>query len=107
VRRSTLPGVLATRQGRFRVLPDGGAFAGWGAAPWVYAYDTAGRLTYCAHFRAPDERYRAFLLSWTDHPTPPTLTVEKLAGGISAAYASWNGTTLGGALAGTRGSVAR
>jgi len=93
VRRLRLGQVLATSQGSVQVLPRGATLVGWGSAPWVSGYDAAGRLVYAARFRAPDETYRAFLLTWHGRPTTPPSLTTAITGAGPVAYASWNGAT--------------
>lgn len=86
--------LLAPNQGNLQLLPEGGAFVGWGAQPYFSAFDQSGDLVFDGRLPADDQSYRAFLQSWTGRPTAlPALAVASNAVGGYTVYVSWNGAT--------------
>jgi hypothetical protein len=116
VRQYTHPAeLLVPNQGSFEVLPDGGAFVGWGAQPYVSQFAPNGELMLDGRLPADDQSYRAFLRDWVGRPSEaPALAVGSNAVGGSTVYVSWNGATrvaawqiLAGKSPGTLEPVAR
>jgi hypothetical protein len=85
--------VLASAMGSMQVLPDGGAFVGWGTVPGFSEFTPDGELRFDARLAGGGGSYRTYRFPWSGRPeAPPMLAV----GGPKAkrlAYASWNGAT--------------
>jgi hypothetical protein len=85
--------VSATSQGSLEMLPDGGAFVGWGSTPRFSAFDAQGRVTLDATFEAANQSYRSRLQPWVGRPsTLPDIIVERGSPG-PVFRVSWNGAT--------------
>jgi hypothetical protein len=102
-------GILAVAMGSMELLPDGGAFVGWGTDPSFSEFAPDGTLRFGARFVGGGESYRSYRLPWSGAPdTRPSLALTG-AGRRMVAHASWNGATAvtrWRLLAGpTRGSV--
>ena len=84
---------LARSEGSFQALPGGGAFVGFGAAPWISQFSPSGRLLFDASLPADDGSYRALRFDW--HAVAPgrPVAVVHPAGVRAALYVSWNGAT--------------
>lgn len=86
--------LLVPNQGSVELLPDGGAFVGWGAQPYVSEFDPNGELVLDGRLPADDQSCRAFVRDWVGRPSePPALAVGSNAVGGSTVYVSWNGAT--------------
>ncbi len=86
--------LLAANQGSMQVLPNGGAFVGWGDQPYFSEFAAGGSLVLDGRLPADDQSYRAFLADWAGRPAedPALAVLPSTAGGVTA-YASWNGAT--------------
>jgi hypothetical protein len=81
--------IVSGSQGNTEALPGGGAFVGWGEAPYMTEYGPAGQILFSARFPQPGQSYRAFRFPWNGAPTSgPAVAVKG-----TNAYASWNGAT--------------
>jgi hypothetical protein len=87
------PPLLTGSQGNIQTLPNGNMLVGWGAAPFLTEYTSAGQMVFDAHFVAPIESYRAFRFDWTGRPFTKPAFAAKAAPTGTALYASWNGDT--------------
>jgi hypothetical protein len=87
------PALLAGSQGNLQMLPNGNAFVGWGALPYLTEFNAAGSVVFDAHFVTPIESYRAFRFEWTGKPTTQPALVAKAGPGGTLLYVSWNGDT--------------
>jgi hypothetical protein len=88
--------LVAGSQGNVQLLPDGAWMVGWGEAPYLTEYGSAGQLLFDAHLPAAYESYRAYRLPWSGQPSgPPSLAaVRSPSARVGATvYASWNGAT--------------
>ena len=75
-------------EGNLQLLPDGGAFVGWGGVRIVSEFSPSGALRFQMKLPYGDS-YRAYRSIWRGRPAaPPTVAVS--AGTV---YASWNGET--------------
>lgn len=87
-------GLLADNQGNIQLLPDGGAFVGWGAQPYFSQFAAGGELVLDGEFPAGDQSYRAFTFNWSGHPAGrPAVVAHPNAARGSVVYVSWNGAT--------------
>jgi hypothetical protein len=91
--------LLANSQGDIQVLPNGDAFIGWGAAPYISEFSAQGQLLFDAT-TAPYNSYRAYRFPWTGAPAHrPAVAVLAPDAGPTASgapltlFASWNGDT--------------
>jgi hypothetical protein len=85
---------LAIAMGDLQVLPDGGAFIGWGTAGAFSEVAPEGMLRFDARFTGGGNTYRAFRNVWVGTPaTKPVAAVAKDGQGAAAVYVSWNGAT--------------
>ncbi|MGH2866158.1 MAG: arylsulfotransferase family protein [Solirubrobacteraceae bacterium] len=85
---------LAESEGSFQTLPGGGAFVGFGAAPWISQFSARGRLLFDASLPVDDGSYRSLRFPW--HATPrtrPLLVAQRASPTAVSLYASWNGAT--------------
>jgi hypothetical protein len=75
-------------EGNFELLPDGGAFVGWGGIRRVTEFTPGGAVRF--EMKLPyGDTYRGFRLPWEGHPvTKPAAAVDG-----NTLYASWNGST--------------
>src|SRR6185437_545603 len=75
-------------EGNFELLPDGGAFVGWGGVRRVTEFAPDGKVRF--EMKLPyGDSYRGFRLPWQGHPaTKPASAVDG-----NTLYASWNGST--------------
>jgi len=75
-------------EGNLQLLPDGGAFVGWGGVRIVSEFSPGGALRF--QMKLPyGDTYRAYRGIWKGRPsTPPRAAVEP-----GTVYASWNGET--------------
>ncbi len=105
----TLGSIKVPYEGNVQLLPNGGAFIGWGAGGATSAYTASGKLTLDMQYASPAvASYRAYVYKWVGQPsTPPAIAVEPSGSGLTV-YASWNGSTqtkswevLGGSSAGS------
>jgi hypothetical protein len=55
-------GLLAPSQGNAQATDEGNLFIGWGALPYLSAFDPAGNLIFNAQFPAGVDSYRAYFL---------------------------------------------
>ena len=73
-------------EGDLQLLPDGGAFVGWGGVPKLTEFGPTGRVRFQLTLPYGDT-YRGFRLPWSGSPvSKPAISVD---GG--RVYASWNG----------------
>jgi hypothetical protein len=73
-------------EGNLELLPDGGAFVGWGGVRKVTEFGADGRVRFEATLPYGDT-YRAYRLPWTGDPGgKPLVAVDG-----DRVYASWNG----------------
>jgi hypothetical protein len=88
------PSLSAIVEGGLQLLPDGNAFVGWGADPYVSEYDPSGRQIFDAHFDDAIASYRAFRFNWNAQPaTRPAVAAAARGRRATEVYASWNGAT--------------
>jgi Arylsulfotransferase (ASST) len=73
-------------EGNLELLPDGGAFVGWGGVPKVTEFARDGRIRFQLTLPYGDT-YRAYRLRWAGDPRGKPLVA--VAG--DRVYASWNG----------------
>ena len=75
-------------EGNLQLLPDGGAFVGWGGVRKVTEFTPSAKVRF--ELKLPfGDTYRAYRLPWTGHPSgKPTIAVVG-----DRVYASWNGNT--------------
>ena len=83
-------------------LPNGNVFVGWGSEPYFSEYSRSGRLLFEGELPGPDLTYRATLEQWEGLPLTPPAGAARTAGSATTVYASWNGATRRGVLAGPR-----
>jgi hypothetical protein len=87
-------GRVAAIMGNMQILPNGGAFIGWGSEPLFSEFGKDGELLFSATFPPEVDSYRAFRLPWSGHPRDdPAVAAEAGPGGEVTVYASWNGAT--------------
>ena len=85
---------LAVAMGDLQLLPDGGAFVGWGTAGSFSEISADGPVRFDARFTGQGLTYRALRYPWVGRPrTKPTLVTTQDPAGTTSAYASWNGAT--------------
>ncbi|HZT17494.1 MAG TPA: arylsulfotransferase family protein [Gaiellaceae bacterium] len=75
-------------EGDIQLLPDGGAFVGWGGIRRATEFAPDGSVRF--ELKLPyGDTYRAFRYPWTGRPaTPPAVAADR-----GVVYASWNGET--------------
>jgi Arylsulfotransferase (ASST) len=75
-------------EGNLQLLPDGGAFVGWGGVRKVTEFTPSAKVRF--ELKLPfGDTYRSYRLPWSGHPGgKPAIAV---AG--DRVYASWNGNT--------------
>ncbi len=78
--------IASPYEGDIQLLPDGGAFVGWGGVRKVTEFDPAGNVRFELELPFGDT-YRGFRLHW--HGDPGGRPTIALQGG--SVYASWNG----------------
>jgi len=85
--------ILVMSQGSLELLPNGGAFVGWGASPRFTEFDPTGNVAIDGSFAAASQSYRSFLQPWVGRPAdPPDVVVDRSA--LQARlWVSWNGVT--------------
>jgi hypothetical protein len=84
---------FATAMGNLQLLPDGGAFVGWGTAGGFTEFAPDGSVRLDGRFGDKSISYRIFRLPWTGRPaTKPSVVLQRDASGTTA-FASWNGST--------------
>jgi Arylsulfotransferase (ASST) len=75
-------------EGNLQLLPDGGAFVGWGGVRIVSEFSPTGALRF--ELKLPyGDTYRAYRSIWRGRPSTPPLAAV-VSGTV---YASWNGET--------------
>jgi Arylsulfotransferase (ASST) len=85
---------LAVAMGDLQLLPDGGAFIGWGTAGSFSDIGPDGQLRLDAHFTGGGLTYRAYRFPWVGRPqTKPTVVINRDPSGTSTLHVSWNGAT--------------
>jgi hypothetical protein len=95
------PGLQATSEGGYQVMPDGGALISWGSQPYYSQYGPAGNtkgngtlsLLYDVKLPGAEHTYRTFRQSWTGTPYYPPSAAASRDGSSTDVYASWNGST--------------
>src|SRR5205085_1891425 len=86
-------GYDAQYMGSTQPLAAGKTLVGWGSAPFILEYDSAGRLLLDAAFPGHDLSYRAMVEPWVGLPLYPPSGAARKSGGKTVVYASWNGAT--------------
>ena len=75
-------------EGDIQLLPDGGAFVGWGGIRRATEFASDGRVRFEVKLPYGDT-YRAFRYPWVGRPgDPPAVAADR-----GVVYASWNGET--------------
>lgn len=78
--------IASPYEGNIEMLPDGGAFVGWGGVPKLTEFTPAGKVRFQMTLPYGDT-YRAYRLEWSGDPGgAPAVAVEN-----GTVYASWNG----------------
>ena len=106
---------LAVAMGNLQLLPDGGAFVGWGTAGGYTEFGPDGTVRLDATLPAGTASYRALRSPWAGRPAGrPSVVLQRAAGAELTALVSWNGATevaswrlRGGARAGALAVLAR
>jgi hypothetical protein len=84
---------LAVAMGNLELLPDGGAFVGWGTAGGFTEFGPDGSVRLDGRFVDDSISYRIFRLPWAGRPaTKPSVVLQRDGSGTTA-FASWNGST--------------
>jgi Arylsulfotransferase (ASST) len=84
---------VAWAMGNLELLPDGGAFVGWGTAGAFTEFAPDGTVRFDASLADGSVTYRAFRAPWVGRPAePPKVVLTRDAGG-AVAHVSWNGAT--------------
>jgi len=85
----TFPTKIASPyEGDTELLPDGGAFVGWGGVPKLTEFTAAGKVRFQMTLPYGDT-YRGYRLQWTGDPGgAPAVALKD-----GKVYASWNGKT--------------
>ena len=88
-------GRVGAVMGNVQILPNGGAFIGWGSDPLFSEFGREGELLFSARFPPKVDSYRAFRFPWSGQPDDdPDVTAEPGRGDDEVrVYASWNGAT--------------
>jgi hypothetical protein len=88
-------GRVGAVMGNLQILPNGGAFIGWGSDPLFSEFSSAGKLLFSASFPPKVNSYRAFRFPWSGQPDDdPAVAAEPGPGDDEVTvYASWNGAT--------------
>jgi hypothetical protein len=84
---------LATAMGNLQVLPDGGAFVGWGTAGAYTEFAPDGTVRLDCRLADGSSTYRAYRAPWTARPATAPAVVLARAGTGFVANVSWNGAT--------------
>ena len=85
---------LAVAMGDVQLLPDGGAFIGWGTAGGFTEVGPDDEVRYDGHFTGAAWTYRAFRFPWVGRPaTRPTVVLAGDPVGTTTLRVSWNGAT--------------
>jgi hypothetical protein len=87
-------GFIAGTLGNVQLLPDGGAFIGWGSQSYFSQHAADGTLVLDGQLPMGVRSYRAYMTDWVGHPGdgPRVIAQANPAGGF-VVYASWNGAT--------------
>jgi hypothetical protein len=83
----------AQYMGNHQILPDGGAFVGWGQVPYFSAFDKSGQLLFDGIMPSSNQSYRAYVQPWAGEPLTPPRGAARTGEGRTTVYASWNGAT--------------
>jgi EmrB/QacA subfamily drug resistance transporter len=83
----------ADYMGSLEPLPNGNELVGWGSAPYVSEFSSAGQILMDATLPGPDLSYRARLDPWVGLPLYPPAGAARRRAGQTTVYASWNGAT--------------
>jgi predicted MFS family arabinose efflux permease len=86
-------GFDADYMGSIQPLANGNEFVGWGSAPYITEFSTAGKMLLDATLPGSDLSYRASVEPWVGLPLYPPSGAARRAHGVSTVYASWNGAT--------------
>ena len=78
--------IASPYEGNLQLLPDGGAFVGWGGVPKVSELSPAGKVRFQLTLPYGDT-YRGYRLRWSGDPGGKPL----VAVSGDRVYASWNG----------------
>ena len=85
---------LAVAMGDTQLLPDGGAFIGWGSVGSFSEVGPDGQLRFDARFTGDGVSYRVFRYPWQGRPlTRPSVVIKQDPSGTTTVYTSWNGAT--------------
>jgi hypothetical protein len=95
------PGLQASSEGSYQVMPGGGALISWGSQPYFSQYGPAGNtkghgtrsLLYDVKLPGAEHTYRTFRQSWTGTPYYLPSAAARRDGSSTDVYASWNGST--------------
>ncbi len=86
--------LIADSQGDIQALTGGDWFVGWGQDPDLSEFSASGSLLFDASLPSGYQSYRALSFAWDATPMrAPALVLQRRAGGVLDAYASWNGAT--------------
>lgn len=83
----------APNQGSMRVLENGNALVGWGAAPVFTEFSKGGELLFNGRITTGKGSYRAVRAPWTGRPADRPRVEAQTRGRRIAVWASWNGAT--------------
>jgi hypothetical protein len=83
----------ADYMGSIQPLANGNEFVGWGSAPYLSEYNTAGKMLLDASMPGSDLSYRALVEPWVGLPLYPPSGAARHSGATDTVYASWNGAT--------------
>jgi EmrB/QacA subfamily drug resistance transporter len=83
----------ADYMGSIEPLSNGNEFVGWGSAPYITEFDTAGTMLLDARLPGSDLSYRATVEPWVGLPLSPPSGAARRSHDHTTVYASWNGAT--------------
>jgi hypothetical protein len=88
-------GLLSGSQGNCELLPNGGAFIGWGQAAYFSEFDATGKLCMDASFPVAKQSYRSVKAAWSGYPqdSPAMVLTPAADGSTTTLSVSWNGAT--------------
>jgi hypothetical protein len=84
---------LAVAMGNVQLLPDGGAFVGWGTAGAFTEFAPDGTVRFDGTLADGSSTYRAYRAVWSGQPSAPPAVVLTRSPGEVVATVSWNGAT--------------
>lgn len=86
--------ILTPHQGSIQLMPDGGAWIGWGAQPYFSRFSSDGELVVDGRLPSNVESYRAFSADLVGRPdNRPAVAIFDNPVGGKIVYVSWNGST--------------